>query len=114
MEDVAAPNIQNEYFNRARREKIRVAVFLNNGRRLTGRIKSFDKFTVLLDSSHGEQIVFKHAIATVGRNPAAPGARSRSGFNNRIQMTGKSNRAETSRGEAPDATNRAAKTEPGA
>ncbi len=54
MDEGTAPNIQNEYFNTARREKRRVAVFLNSGRRLTGRIRSFDKFTILLDTAQGE------------------------------------------------------------
>jgi len=58
-------NIQNDFFNQARKEKSRVLVFLNSGRKITGRIKSFDKFTVILESSQGEQMIFKHAIATV-------------------------------------------------
>ena len=58
-------NIQNDFFNQARKDKARVLVFLNSGRKLTGRIKSFDKFTVILESAQGEQMIFKHAIATV-------------------------------------------------
>lgn len=58
-------NIQNDFFNQARREKLRVTVFLNNGKKLTGRIKSFDKFTLILDGENGEQMIFKHAISTV-------------------------------------------------
>ncbi len=58
-------NLQNEFFNEARKAKAHVTVFLGNGKKLTGRIKSFDKFTVLLESHHGEQMIFKHAISTV-------------------------------------------------
>jgi host factor-I protein len=58
-------NIQNDFFNQARKDKARVLVFLNSGRKITGRIKSFDKFTVILESAQGEQMIFKHAIATV-------------------------------------------------
>ena len=86
-EDGSSPNIQNDFFNQARREKRRLAVLLNSGRRLTGRIRSFDKFTLILDTGQGEQIIFKHAIATVGPAPVpATGnkARPRPGFNNRI------------------------------
>ncbi len=87
MEEGASPNIQNEYFNSARREKRRVAVLLNSGRRLTGRIRSFDKFTLLLETAQGEQMVFKHAIATVGPVAAAgKGARPRQGFGNRMPL----------------------------
>jgi host factor-I protein len=86
MENGGAPNIQNDYFNQVRREKKRIAVFLNSGKRLTGRIKSFDKFTILLETSQGEQIVFKHAISTVGPSGTAPAPRSREGFNNRMNI----------------------------
>lgn len=65
--------IQNEYFNRARKERILVTIFLANGKRLIGRIRAFDKFTVLLETHHGDQIIFKHAISTVGPARMAAG-----------------------------------------
>jgi len=58
-------NIQNDFFNQARKDKARVLIFLNSGKKLIGRIKSFDRFTVILESGQGEQMIFKHAIATV-------------------------------------------------
>jgi host factor-I protein len=58
-------SLQNDFFNHARKERRSVTIFLTNGKRLSGRIKAFDKFTVLLDGPHGELIVFKHAISTV-------------------------------------------------
>lgn len=42
-----------------------VWVFLINGIRLTGSIASFDMHAVLLQSSNGSQMIYKHAIATV-------------------------------------------------
>jgi host factor-I protein len=60
-----ARNLQNDFFNEARKSRSVVTVFLGNGKKLTGRIKSFDKFTVLLENQYGELILFKHAIATV-------------------------------------------------
>jgi host factor-I protein len=65
MERDNSPNIQNDFFNQARKDKARVVVYLNSGKKLVGRIKSFDKFTVILDNGQGEQMIFKHAIATV-------------------------------------------------
>ncbi len=58
-------NLQNEFFNTVRRNHSVVAVFLANGKRLLGRVKAFDRFTILLEGQYGEQIVFKHAISTV-------------------------------------------------
>ena len=58
-------NLQNDFFNDVRKSKTTVTVFLGNGKKLTGRIKSFDKFTLLLENHAGDLMVFKHAISTV-------------------------------------------------
>ena len=65
--------IQNEFFNRARKERALVTVFLTNGKRLIGRIRAFDKFTILLETHQGDQMIFKHAISTVGPARASTG-----------------------------------------
>lgn len=57
-------NIQDQYLNTLRKEKIALTVFLTNGFQLRGRIKGFDNFTVLLDSDGKEQLIYKHAIST--------------------------------------------------
>jgi host factor-I protein len=64
-------NLQNDFFNAARRQKAIVTVFLGSGKRLSGRIKSFDRYTLLLESPQGDQIVFKHAISIVSASPRA-------------------------------------------
>ena len=33
--------------------------------KLTGRIRSFDKYSVVLETNNQEQLIFKHAISTV-------------------------------------------------
>lgn len=76
-------NLQNEFFNAARKARTPVTVFLGNGKKLVGRIKSFDKFTLLLEGQQGEMMVFKHAISTVSpagaHAGAGPGDRERVG-----------------------------------
>jgi len=64
-------NLQNDFFNTARKERTTVTVFLGNGKKLTGRLKSFDRFTLLLEGQQGEQIIFKHAISTVSASHRA-------------------------------------------
>jgi host factor-I protein len=64
----APQNIQDAFLNTVRREKTTVTVYLLNGAKLTGRIRSFDKFSVLLESGSQEQLIFKHAISTVSQN----------------------------------------------
>ena len=63
--DTDGGGIQNEFFNRARKERALLTVSLTDGSRLVGRLRAFDKFTILLDTSEGDQMLFKHAIATV-------------------------------------------------
>jgi host factor-I protein len=58
-------NIQDGFLNSARKERILVTVYLLSGVKLIGRIRSFDKYSVILESSSQEQMIFKHAIATV-------------------------------------------------
>lgn len=58
-------NIQDGFLNTARKEKHVVTIYLLSGVKLTGRIRSFDKFSVILESNHQEQLIFKHAISTV-------------------------------------------------
>jgi host factor-I protein len=57
--------MQDEFFHRARREGGVVTIFLTNGKKLTGRIRGVDRFTVVLESHRVEQLIFKHAISTV-------------------------------------------------
>jgi|ERR1051326_9488718 len=74
-------NIQDGFLNSARKEKILVTVYLVTGTKLTGRIRSFDKYSVVLESSNQEQLIFKHAISTVvlPRASYAPGMPAASG-----------------------------------
>jgi host factor-I protein len=58
-------NIQDGFLNSARKERTVVTVYLVSGAKLTGRIRSFDKYSVVLESSNQEQLIFKHAISTV-------------------------------------------------
>ncbi len=61
----ALQNIQDAFLNTARRERSTVTIYLLHGAKLTGRIKSFDRFSVLLESGSQEQLIFKHAISTI-------------------------------------------------
>jgi host factor-I protein len=67
-------NIQDAFLNTLRREKTTVTVYLLNGAKLMGKIKSFDKFSVLLESGSQEQLIFKHAISTISHAREVRGA----------------------------------------
>jgi len=71
MENKPAQNIQDSFLNTARKEKTNITIYLLSGVKLTGRIRSFDKYSVVLETNNQEQLIFKHAISTVamGRSP---------------------------------------------
>jgi host factor-I protein len=69
----APQNIQDAFLNTVRREKATVMIYLVNGAKLTGRIRSFDKFSVLLEAGSNEQLIFKHAISTISQSRRGSG-----------------------------------------
>jgi host factor-I protein len=75
----APQNIQDAFLNTVRREKTTVTIYLLNGAKLTGRIRSFDKFSILLEAGPQEQLVFKHAISTVSLSRRGSGELRSSG-----------------------------------
>ena len=62
---VPEPNIQDAFLNHVRREKITVTVRMMDGGELEGRIKNFDRFSVVLDHAGADHMIFKHAIAAI-------------------------------------------------
>ena len=79
--DKLAQNIQEAFLNNARKEKTFLTIYLMSGVKLSGRIKSFDKYSVVLETNNQEQLIFKHAISTVvvsrpfhGAGPVPPAA----------------------------------------
>ena len=78
MESKPAQNIQDTFLNTVRKDKSPITIYLVSGVKLTGKIRSFDKYSVLLENNAQEQLIFKHAISTVVSGRAAPHADSRS------------------------------------
>lgn len=65
MESKPAQNIQDSFLNTARKDKTAITLYLLSGVKLTGRIRSFDKYSLVLETGNQEQLIFKHAISTV-------------------------------------------------
>jgi host factor-I protein len=58
-------NIQDQYLNQARKERVRVNVVTMTGEKLEGYIKSFDSFCLLIETGGGDILLYKHAISSV-------------------------------------------------
>jgi host factor-I protein len=77
MDTKPAQNIQDSFLNTARKEKTNITIYLMSGVKLTGRIRSFDKYSVVLETNNQEQLIFKHAISTVVMPKSMHGGESR-------------------------------------
>jgi host factor-I protein len=65
MDTKPAQSIQDSFLNSARKDKMAITIYLLSGVKLTGRLRSFDKYSVVLETGSQEQLIFKHAISTV-------------------------------------------------
>lgn len=85
-----ASNIQESFFHAALLGKKHITVHLLNGVKISGKVRSFDKYSLVLETSTLEQLIFKHSIsaaficrnrhctecfpvASTAHSPAAPG-----------------------------------------
>lgn len=58
-------NVQDNFFNNLRKENLLTFIFLSNGKRLAGKVKRFDKYSVVLEIKGKEVLIYKHSIASV-------------------------------------------------
>ncbi len=65
MDNKPTQNIQDSFLNTARKDKAVITIYLLSGVKLSGRIRSFDKYSVVLETNNQAQLIFKHAISTV-------------------------------------------------
>jgi host factor-I protein len=64
-------NIQDPFFYQLRKDSRTVHVYLISGKRLTGVLRRFDRYAVVLENHGQEQLVYKHAVASI--SPAGAG-----------------------------------------
>lgn len=64
-------NVQDSFFYALRHDEVPVEVRLVNGESRVGRLKRFDKFAVVLEIAGVEEMVYKHAIASIRADRSA-------------------------------------------
>ncbi len=62
-------NVQDPFYYQLRKEGRTIHVYLLSGKRLTGVLRRFDKYALVIESGGQEQLVYKHAIANVTPSP---------------------------------------------
>ena len=60
-----AANLQDQFLNLLRKNKVPVTMFLVKGVKLQGIVTWFDNFSILLRRDGQSQLVYKHAISTI-------------------------------------------------
>ena len=58
-------NIQDPFFYQLRKDARTVHVYLMSGKRLTGILRRFDRYAIVLENHGQEQLVYKHAVASI-------------------------------------------------
>lgn len=99
-------NLQDAFLNSARKERIPVVIYLTSGVKLSGRVRGFDKYCVVFETNHQEQLIFKHAISTVvaprGGHGATAGPRHDQGDERHDDAPGAPRRSPDGPGEPGD------------
>ena len=67
-------NVQDGFFYQLRKDNTLVEVTLLSERKRIGRIKRFDKYAVVVEVDGREELIYKHAIASITTMGAAPTA----------------------------------------
>ena len=73
--DSPSKNQQFAVLNTFRRERAVLDVYLISGLRLRGRIRSFDQFSMVLETGSGNAFLYHHAVSSVGRAQGKSNAR---------------------------------------
>jgi host factor-I protein len=58
-------NVQDSFFYNLRKDNVPVTVRLTSGEERLGRLRRFDKFALVLEVEGREEMIYKHAIASV-------------------------------------------------
>ena len=58
-------NLQDAILREVRADRVPVTLFLMNGFQLRGTVTGFDSFVVVLVTEGKQQMIYKHAIATL-------------------------------------------------
>jgi len=58
-------NVQDPFFYQLRKDARPIHVYLISGKRLTGILRRFDRYAIVLENRGQEQLVYKHAIASI-------------------------------------------------
>ena len=66
----ASVNLQDSFLNQVRKENTEVKIVLIDGSILTGTVRGFDNFTIVLNAKGSQHLIYKHAVSQlISRRP---------------------------------------------
>ncbi len=57
--------VQDEMLEMYKNKGVPITVYLTRGNRITGKVLSYDKYTILLEVEGQHNLIYKHAISTI-------------------------------------------------
>jgi RNA chaperone Hfq len=64
-EIMSAINVQQSFLNVALAGGKHITVHLLNGAKVSGNVRSFDKYSIVLETNTQEQLIFKHSVSAL-------------------------------------------------
>ncbi len=64
-ETMSVINVQESFLNVAVAGGKHITVHLLNGAKVSGNVRSFDKYSIVLETNTQEQLLFKHSVSTL-------------------------------------------------
>lgn len=58
-------NVQESFLNVALASGKHLTVHLLNGAKVSGNVRSFDKYSIVLETKTQEQLIFKHSVSAL-------------------------------------------------
>jgi host factor-I protein len=58
-------NVQESFLNVALAGGKHITVHLLNGAKISGNVRSFDKYSIVLETNTQEQLIFKHSVSNL-------------------------------------------------
>ncbi len=65
-------NVQDSFFYNLRKDNTEITVRLTSGEERMGRLRRFDKFALVLEVDGHEEMIYKHAIASIRAETPPP------------------------------------------
>jgi host factor-I protein len=62
---MSAINVQETFLNGALTGGKHITIHLLNGAKVSGNVRSFDKYSIVLETNTQEQLIFKHSVSAL-------------------------------------------------